>query len=83
MKKDIYIKLTPISTKLNKQPNKFQLNLFLIKDNAEPALTAEVSVTKTNEVSFSKIDVISYMPSLTELLEMTKIQLKEFGYNFI
>ena len=83
MKKDIYIKLTPINTKLNKQPNKFQLNLFLIKDNAEPALTAEASVTKTNEVSFSKIDVISYMPSLTELLEMTKIQLKEFGYNFI
>ena len=83
MKKDIYIKLTPINTKLNKQPNKFQLNLFLIKDNAESALTAEVSVTKTNEVSFSKIDVISYMPSLTELLEMTKIQLKEFGYNFI
>lgn len=83
MKKDIYIKLTPINTKLNKQPNKFQLNLFLIKDNAEPALIAEVSVTKTNEVSFSKIDVISYMPSLTELLEMTKIQLKEFGYNFI
>lgn len=83
MKKDIYIKLTPINTKLNKQPNKFQLNLFLIKDNAEPALAAEVSVTKTNEVSFSKIDVISYMPSLTELLEMTKVQLKEFGYNFI
>lgn len=83
MKKDIYIKLTPINTKLNKQPNKFQLNLFLINDNAEPALTAEVSVTKTNEVSFSKIDVISYMPSLTELLEMTKVQLKEFGYNFI
>ena len=46
MKKDIYIKLTPINTKLNKQPNKFQLNLFLIKDNAEPALTAEVRLMK-------------------------------------
>lgn len=83
MKKDVYIKLTPINVKANKQPTNFQLNLFFVKDGVTPALTAEVTVNKSNEVSFSKISVISYMPTITELLELTKDQLRTFGYNFI
>lgn len=83
MKKDIYITLTPISTKANKQPTSFQLSLFFVKDNTTPALTANVAVNKSNEISFSKISVISYMPTITELLELTKDQLRKFEYNFI